>query len=161
MYQAPPDLAVSKVPALRLIADGNVKLARIPTDRGLLHQPVPIITRFRNLYEEFTFKAEYAYDYGMPQWVAAIDHVLSPLHLERLFLGRHKFYHFRVWYRDRLHQYIKDILLDPRTLARPYLDGRCLEEMVSSHIKGHRNYTTEIHHILTSELIQRKLVEQT
>ena len=161
MYQAPPDLAVSKVPALRLIADGNVKLARIPTDRGLLHQPVPIITRFRHLYEEFTFKAEYAYDYGMPQWVAAIDHVLSPLHLERLFLGRHKFYHFRVWYRDRLHQYIKDILLDPRTLARPYLDGRCLEEMVSSHIKGHRNYTTEIHHILTSELIQRKLVEQT
>ena len=51
---------------------------------------------------EFTFKAEYAYDYGMPQWVARIDHVLSPLHLERLFLGRHKYAHYRVWYRDVL-----------------------------------------------------------
>src|SRR5206468_5989917 len=50
---------------------------------------------------EFLRKAEYAYDYGMPQWMARIDHLLLPLRLERLFLGRHKFSHFRVWYRDR------------------------------------------------------------
>ena len=30
---------------------------------------------------EFSFKAEYAYDYGMPQWIAKIDHLLAPLHL--------------------------------------------------------------------------------
>ena len=56
---------------------------------------------------DLTVKAEYAYDYGMPQWVARIDHVLAPLHLERLFLGRHKFYHFRVWYRDTLSAYFR------------------------------------------------------
>jgi asparagine synthase (glutamine-hydrolysing) len=160
MYQAPPDLAVSKVPALRLIADGNAELSKIPTDRGLLYEPIPVYTKCRHLYEEFTFKAEYAYDYGMPQWVAEIDHILSPLHLERLFLGRHKFHHFRVWYRDKLGQYLKDILLDTGTLRRPYLDGGRIEEMVNGHIKGERNYTSEIHRIITSELIQRQLIEQ-
>ena len=63
------DLILSKEPSLRLIADGNEDLAKIPTDRGLLYQPVPVITKCRNLYEEFTFRAEYAYDYGMPQLV--------------------------------------------------------------------------------------------
>ncbi|MCC6544762.1 MAG: hypothetical protein IT392_09720 [Nitrospirae bacterium] len=160
MYQAPQDLLLSKVPSLRLIADGNAKLARIPTDRGLLYHPLPAITKCRNRYEEFTFKAEYAYDYGMPQWVAKIDHVFAPFHIERLFLGRHKFHHFRIWYRDKLSQYVKEILLDPLTLSRPYLDGRRMEMMVRSHTEGKGNYTSEIHRILTCELIQRKLIEQ-
>jgi asparagine synthase (glutamine-hydrolysing) len=159
MYQAPPDLVANKVFAFRLIADGDARLSRIPTDRGLLYDPIPVITTCRHHYEEFTFKAEYAYDYGMPQWVAAIDHSLASFHLERLFLGRHKFCHFRVWYRDRLKQYLKDILLDTRTRSRPYLNGRRLEEIVNNHAKGTHNYTSEIHRILTSELIQRQLIE--
>jgi asparagine synthase (glutamine-hydrolysing) len=160
MYQAPLALLVSKEPSFHLIADGNADLARIPTDRGLLYRPIYIISKFYNLYQEFTFKAEYAYDYGMPQWLAGIDHSLAQLHLERLFLGRHKFYHFRVWYRDRLSQYVKDMLLDSRTLSRPYLNGRHLEKMVRDHTDGRRNYTSEIHRVLTSELIQRTLIEQ-
>ena len=159
MYQAPPGLVLSNESSLRLIADGNMDLARVPTDRGLLHRPIPAITKLQNLYAEFTFKAEYVYDYGMPQWLAGIDYMLAPLHLEKLFLGRHKFYHFRVWYRDRLYQYLKDILLDSRTRTRSYLDGRRLEKIVLSHIGGKRNYTTEINKVLTAELIQRQLIE--
>jgi asparagine synthase (glutamine-hydrolysing) len=159
MYQAPPDLVLSKEPSLRLIADGNMELANIPTDRRILYQPIPAITKFQHLYAEFTAKAEYAYDYGMPQWVAGIDHMLTPLHLENLFLGRHKFYHFRVWYRDRLSQYLKDILLDSRALTRPYLDGKRLEKILLSHIQGKKNYTVEIQKVLTAELIQRQLIE--
>jgi hypothetical protein len=34
---------------------------------------------------EFSFKAEYAYDMGMPQWLARIDHAVSFLSWERLF----------------------------------------------------------------------------
>jgi asparagine synthase (glutamine-hydrolysing) len=160
VYQAPPDLLLSKEPSFRLIADGNPNLAKIPTDRGLLYRPVPAITKCRHLYEEFKFKAEYAYDYGMPQWLAGIDHSLTPLHLERLFLGRHKFYHFRVWYRDRLSQYVRDMLLDSRTFSRPYLNSRRLEKIVRDHTDGRRNYTSEINQVLTSELIQRILIEQ-
>ncbi len=160
VYQAPPDALATRKPCFRLIADGNEALSLIPTDLGLLYRPTPFITKCRHLYKAFTFKAEYAYDYGMPQWASCVDHILSPLHLDRLFLGRHKFSHFRVWYRDNLFQYLKDVLLDSRTLGRPYLKKRSVEEMVTSHIEGRRNYTWEIHRLLTSELFQRKLIEQ-
>jgi asparagine synthase (glutamine-hydrolysing) len=160
MYQAPADLILSKEPSLRLIADGNKDLAKVPTDRGLQYQPIPLITKCLSLYEEFTFRAEYAYDYGMPQWLARLDHILAPIHIERVFLGRHKFYHFRIWYRDNLADYIKEILLDSRTCSRPYLNSQRLKQIVKDHTEGRRNHTLEIHRILTSELLQRKLIEQ-
>ncbi len=159
-YQTPRHLAMSKEPSLRLIADGNPALGRIPTDRGLLYRPIPVVTKAHHLYEEFAVRAEYAYDNGMPQWLARIDHVFKPVHLEKLFLGRHKFYHFRIWYRDHLSHYLKEILLDPVTRSRPYLQGTFLEEMVNGHISGARNYTSEIHKVLSIELIQRQLVEK-
>ena len=61
------------------LTDGKPPLARIPTDRGLLYRPVPGLTKLNNAYQEFTCKAEYAYDYGMPQWLARIDRRLKPL----------------------------------------------------------------------------------
>ncbi len=159
VYQAPPDLAESVDLSLRLIARGNNRLGQIPTDRGLCYRPVPVFSKVLNGWREFTYKAEYAYDYGMPQWLAAIDHVLAPLQLERLFLGRQKFYHFRVWYRRELSQYVREVLLDERSLARPYVNGRRLAEIVDAHVNGLRNYTSEIHLALTAELIQRSLIE--
>ena len=106
-------------------------------------------------YLEVTFKAEYEYDYGMPQWLAQLDHLFSGLRLERLFLGKHKYYHFRVWYRDTLSQYVREILLDARTLSRPYLKRNTVEAVVRGHLKGNRNYTREIHKMLTLELLHR------
>jgi asparagine synthase (glutamine-hydrolysing) len=159
VYQAERSAILSKGPSFRLIADGATDLNRIPTDRGLDWPPMPIVTRMRNLYKEFTFRSEYAYDYGMPQWLAKVDHLLAPFHLERLFLGRHKFYHFRVWYRDRLSEYIKDVLLDERSLCRPYLRRKSVEQVVSQHVRGERNFTSEIHKLLTLELLHRKLIE--
>jgi asparagine synthase (glutamine-hydrolysing) len=108
---------------------------------------------------EFTFKAEYAYDYGMPQWLARIDHLFSPFHLERLFLGRHKFAHYRVWYRDFLSSYLQEMLLDSRTLTRPYLDRGGVRDMVRDHLRGHRNKTLEIHKVLTLELLHRQFID--
>ena len=143
----------------RLIGEGNAVLGRIRTDRGLGGVPGSWLTPISRGLLEFTFRAEYAYDYGMPQWLARIDHVLSPLHLERLFLGRHKFCHFRVWYRDALSKYIREILLDPRTLSRPYLHRHALEAIVRDHLRGDRNYTTEIHRLLTLELQHRLFLD--
>lgn len=159
-YQAPAEPAGNNAGSLRLIADGDPALSGIATDRGVVLRPVPIANKVRRLCREFMIKAEYAYDYGMPQWLARADRFLAPLHLEKVFLGRHKFYHFRVWYRGELAQYVRDVLLDPRTRARPYLRGRQLEEVVVNHLEGRRNYTQEIHWLLTSELIQRHLIEK-
>jgi asparagine synthase (glutamine-hydrolysing) len=158
LYQAPQDLPLNKELSFQLIAEGNARLARVPTDRGLTYPPTLIMTKCRHLYQEISFKADYAYNHGMPQWLAQIDHLLAFLHLEKLFLGRHKYHHFRIWYRNELSHYIKDILLDSRTLTRSYLQGKFVEKMVMSHIKGNRNYTLEIHKILSIELIERSLI---
>jgi asparagine synthase (glutamine-hydrolysing) len=144
----------------RLIAEGNAALHKIPTDRGLGGNDGWTAPIYRGLLE-FTFKAEYAYDYGMPQWLAQIDNRFSFLHLERMFLGRHKFCHFRVWYRDALAHYVREILLDHRSLCRPYIQRKTLESMVFHHLKGDRNYTTEITRLLTLELQHRLLLEAT
>jgi asparagine synthase (glutamine-hydrolysing) len=143
----------------RLISDGSATLGRMRTDRGLAGASGTPFGAVSRGWLEFTFKAEYAYDYGMPQWLARIDHLFSLLHLERLFLGRHKFNHFRVWYRDALSEYVRGMLLDSRSLMRPYLDRKGVEAIVSGHLKGDRNYTTEIHQVLTLELIHRLFLD--
>jgi asparagine synthase (glutamine-hydrolysing) len=142
-----------------LIADGNTALREIRTDRGLGGPPGKWSTAIVRGVLEFTFRAEYAYDYGMPQWLARIDHALWFLQLERLFLGKHKFCHFRVWYRDALASYIREILLDPRTLTRPYLQRSQVETVVEGHLKGDRNYTTAIHKLLTLEHLHRLFLD--
>jgi asparagine synthase (glutamine-hydrolysing) len=144
---------------LRLIADSDPVLARIRSDRGVGGSDNRLAAAISRSVLEFTFKAEYAFDYGMPQWLTRIDSLLSPLHLERLFLGRHKFLHFRVWYRDALSDYVRQILLDPRTLARPYQKSRMLESIVNAHTSGERNYTTAIHKLLTVELLHRLFLD--
>jgi asparagine synthase (glutamine-hydrolysing) len=157
-FRAPQSVTANNDVRVRLIGDGSTVLQRIRTDRGFGGNPGLGSWCAQN-FQEFTFKAEYAYDYGMPQWLAGLDHFFAPLRLERLFLGRHKVYHYRVWYRDVLANYVKEMLLDSRTLSRPYLERTGVEAIVHGHLKGNRNYTTEIHRLLSLELIHRLFLD--
>jgi asparagine synthase (glutamine-hydrolysing) len=159
VFRAPDSACANSDVCLRLIAEGDRHLSQIRTDRGLAGDQSSLLAAFLRQYLEFTFKAEYAYDQGMPQWMAKVDHLVSPLHPERLFLGKHKFSHFRLWYRDALSVYIKEMLLDPSALSRPYLQRRTVENMVLGHTKGNRNYTSEIHMMLTLELVHRLFID--
>ncbi len=141
-----------------LIGEGNPALKEIRTDLGFGGTPGHAGAFLQRLHL-FTMKAEYAYDHGMPQWLARIDHVFKPFHLERLFLGRHKYYHFRVWYRDALSNYVREMLLDSRALSRSYLDRRGVEAMVRGHLNQGLNYTYEIHKLLTLELLHRLFID--
>jgi asparagine synthase (glutamine-hydrolysing) len=156
-YRAPgPDtIAANEKVRARLIREGNPALAKIRTDRG----SGGLNSELTHLYLEFFFKAEYAYDMGMPQWMARIDHMLAPLHLERIWLGRHKPFHFRVWYRDQLREYVRQILLDDRALARPYVSRAGVERVVNGHLRGDENHTDEIHRLLSLELAHRLFIE--
>lgn len=158
-FRAPESTCQNNDLRLRLIGDGSPALQRIRTDLGFGGSPGYLSGAALQRLHLFTMKAEYAYDHGMPQWVARIDHLFSPFHLERLFLGRHKYYHFRVWYRDALSKYVREMLLDPRTLSRPYLERKGLETMVEGHLKGGRNYTSEIHKVLSLELLHRLFID--
>jgi asparagine synthase (glutamine-hydrolysing) len=154
VYRAPGPVAINDRARLRLVRDGNPLLANLRTDRGMGGT-----NGVTHACLEFLFKAEYAYDMGMPQWVAQIDHLFGAFHLERIWLGRHKIFHFRVWYRDQLANYVREILLDARSLARPYVEPKAVRAVVDCHIKGNRNYTIEIHRLLTLELAHRLFVD--
>jgi asparagine synthase (glutamine-hydrolysing) len=159
VLRAPQSALESNGVSLRLIADGNPALARIPTDRGVGGHGGRFVEAISHTLLEFLFKAEYAYDMGMPQWLARLDNVFSPLRLERIFLGRHKIFHFRTWYRDALTRYVREMLLDPRSLSRPYIDRKGLEAVVQGHTGGNRNYTAEIHKVLTLEIVHRLFLD--
>jgi asparagine synthase (glutamine-hydrolysing) len=150
-YRAPRELEGSPQPLLELITRGNPALDTVRTDRNLRARQTPM-GKMRHAWQEFTAKAEYAYDYGMPRWLARADSMLKPLHVERLFLGRHKFYHFRVWYRDPLAATLRD-----GDFARPlacYREG-IPAQLIREHTSGARNWTLELHKLLTVQLIDR------
>lgn len=158
-YRAPKSTLESNDVSLRLIADGDRELRALRTDRGYGGNLPNWIAALQQAYFDFTFKAEYAYDYGMPESVVRVDRTLEGLHLERVFLGRHKFTHFRLWYRDELSKYIREMLLDSRSLSRPYLQRNQVEVMVEQHCAGRRNHTTAIHTLLTLEHIHRLFID--
>ena len=103
---------------------------------------------------------DYYFNYGMPPWLAAFSKTFGFLNLERVFLGRHKYHHFRVWFRDQLADYIREILLDNRAMSRPYIVGDRLESMISRHIQGEENYTSQIAQLLTIELFHRAVLDR-
>jgi asparagine synthase (glutamine-hydrolysing) len=156
-YQAPRELADSPAPILALVAAGKPSLGKIATDRALRSNSLPLLGRLSKAWQEFTAKAEYAYDYGMPQWFVAIDSALKPLRLERLFLGRHKFYHYRVWYRDRLREYLMQMSEAESDISRMIFRPGYAKMIVAAHVGGLRNYTDYIHKLLTFALLERRL----
>ena len=52
-------------------------------------------------------------------------------------------------------------MLDPRALSRPYVERKGLEAVIKGHLKGNRNYTTELHKLLGLEIIHRVFLENT
>jgi len=160
IYRSPAMMLAGSELSLRLISDGNPCLSGVATDRGLSEKRrLSLPGLLSRGVQELLFKAEYAYDMGMPQWMARVDHAFAALRFERVFLGRHKPVHFRIWYRDHLAAYVRDVLLDSRSLSRPYVNRKGLENAVLGHLRGDRNYTNEIHKLLSLELLHRLFMD--
>ena len=148
-YRHPSELKDRRGLARSLIAEGLPALAALPTDTGNC-------SFLRHAWAQFLFKADYCYKSGMPQWLERLHHFAGPLSPEGLLIGRHRFAHFRVWFRNQLSSYVKEILLDRRTLSRPYFNRGFVEQMVHRHIKGDQNHTDDIERVLTLELTCRQ-----
>ncbi len=159
VYRAPPETVTSDKVSCQLVRDGNVELANIITNRGVGGESNGFLSKLRQEYHEYLKLAEFGYDYGMPQLLSQVDYYLAPFHFEKLFLGWNGFYHFRKWFRDELSDYVEEILLDSRTMSRPYFKKGNLERMVFGHIRKGYNYGREINAALTLELTHRSLVE--
>jgi asparagine synthase (glutamine-hydrolysing) len=138
--------------ARNLIGHGNPALVALPTDTGNS-------TWLWGLVSQFLFKADYCYKSGMPQWLERMHYLSGPFQPEKMIRGIHRFAHSRIWFRNELAPYVKEILLDPRTSRRPYLNKGVVESMVCRHLKGTWNYTDDIEKVLTLELMHRLFID--
>ena len=158
-YQAPKDLKTCKELFIRLILDFDKDAMRVRTDRGIGGGSQSASSKLIQLLFAVWFKMEWYYNEGMPHWVSKVDAKLSPLHPERLILGHHKYLHYRLWFRNELSDYVRDILFDRRAESRLYLNKKFVRSMVDSHVSGDGNYASEINKALTIELVHRVLVD--
>ncbi len=63
------------------------------------------------------------------------------------------------WYRGPSMDYIKDMLLDPRTRQRPWFDQDFVSRCLTDHFEGRRNHRLLIWSLLSLEWIQRHFVD--
>jgi asparagine synthase (glutamine-hydrolysing) len=154
VYQAPVASRTSIELVLRVLMQRPGLLA-IPTDTGRLgHSPRPI-SLLRQGYRRVLVKSEYLTSHGAPDWMAALSARL-PL-LERGFLGRDKFQHFRIWMRNELSSFVRDVLFrdDQRDTLAAWFDMRRVSMMVTDHIAGRANYTEEIDKLMTVAMLHK------
>ena len=159
MYQAPQGVRDSDDLSLRLIGKESPDLLKVMTDSGTAGNMIYPLSRIVEFFHDGLVKSEYAYLFMLPHWMSAADKILAPLRPERLLAGRHQLGYYRLWFRDKFPEFIKDVLLDAKTLNRPFFNGKFIEEMVLRHTRGTGNFTGEINKALTVELIHRQLVE--
>lgn len=143
LYRVFDEVISSDKMSLRLIKDGNPLLSEIE-----LHREVK--------------NCKSLFNCSMQNWTSKInEYILNIRNMgrERVFLENNKLNHFRVWYRNKLSNYLKEILLDKRSTNRSYIDENSLVHIVNSHINGTRNYTSEINKILTAEFVHRFFID--
>jgi asparagine synthase (glutamine-hydrolysing) len=149
---------------LDLIRKGNPKLMSIPTTGSHGGSSSAIISGLTKQFLKFLIIADKIYirerlPYSMTHWVGKIDHLLSPIHADKLVMGFTDFRRYRVWFRDQLSQFLKETLLSSRTFNRPYWNKNYLEKVVNDHTNGRGTYLREIRKVLQVELIHRILIE--
>lgn len=68
---------------------------------------------------------------------------------------------YGTWIRtnNKLREYILDILLDQKTLERPYFNQKYIKEIIESHMKGEKDYSRLIGLLVTFELWNRKFMD--
>ena len=158
MYQAPPELRRGKEISLRLISEMSPILARIRTDLGYGGNGTRLMSLLRQAHRYVLFKAEWYYNFGMPDWLTRFDHNALTRRLETLFIGTHKIDHYRLWFRDQLFRYIDEVLSDGPASTRPYLNRHYYEGLTKAHRERTGNHVNEISKLVTLELIQRSLL---
>jgi asparagine synthase (glutamine-hydrolysing) len=167
LYQAPPlDSGFGTQFELNLIAKTKPALMAIPTTGSYGgNQPWPISIAVKTAINVLIILDKIyireRLPFNMTHVIGKMDYLLlSPLHLDRLFMGFADFRRYRTWFRDELSGYLQDILLDEKTLNRPYWNKTNLKTILNDHIHGKGTYLREIRKVLQLELTHRILLEE-
>lgn len=157
-YQAPKNILMSPLPALRFVTHNNPALATIPTDMGLVGLSRGVRCSGSALFSRATFKLDYYYNEGLPHWLSRLDPLLRHLSSKVGILGLHKFLHYRSWIQRELSAYVNGVLTDAQTLRSPFWNCNFLESMGHEHTSVRMNYVREIDAVLTLEAVDRLLL---
>ncbi len=160
LYQAPETLLNGNFLSKKIIESYGKNLLKIPTDGGLLGKGMFSKTALRQIYQESLFKAEYWSSHGMPGWLAQINKYLFGNYLEKLFIGRHKFQHFRLWTQRELSNFVQDTLKQGIKGLDEFFDVIKVEKLLADHMSGKDNYTNEIDLLLTIISAKKSLLKQ-
>jgi asparagine synthase (glutamine-hydrolysing) len=157
-YRAPLHLRKSTGPALRLVKRGNPELSKLPTDRGHTGATFGLAHGFRRAYSEVTFKLDYYYSEGLPNWLTPVEPIIERINSSVRILGLHKFLHYRRWFQRPLAPYLEEVLTDAQTTRSSFWNRDFLAKMARTHISGQKNYLREINAVLTLEAAERLLL---
>lgn len=157
-YQAPPNILKGEGLSVDIISRYGPHLLDIPTERGLLCSGSMFRSMTLQLQRKTLIKAEYLSSHGMPNWLAAISRYGFGSFIDKSFLGRDKFQHFRTWIRKDLASYSEEVLhRDVRTSLDNYIDLPHVRRMLHDHINGKRNFAEEIDAVMTLVLAEKLL----
>jgi hypothetical protein len=159
-YQAPAEVRSGNQAQLRLIQRRSPALAKILTNRGTAGSSNNFVSRCSQIFYYSLLKADYVYLYAMPNWLTRLTSRGPFLGLERLLLGYQKFEHYRLWLKNEFASFVREVLLDSRTLNRSFFNRPFIEQIVFGHTVRGDNYFYEINKALTLELICRQLFER-
>lgn len=161
LYEAPKGLLSDPEFQLYFIANNSPRLRKYITDRGLGGDSAAVYLKlkYRFLTKIDTLMNAEILPYNLHNWTARVDYLLKPFGLSKRLIGFDKFRHYRLWFREELSEYMRQILLDKKTFDRPYWNAGYIRKIVNDHIKGRNNNLHEIKKIMTVELIHRVLTE--
>ena len=156
-FRAPEPLKGSSTPALRVIRESHSELARIRTDSGLL--PASRLSSFLgSLWYRPTFKLDYWRNVELPKSLWPLYGLLSGIPATESLLPRHRYLHYRRWFRTEFADYLRERLSDPQLLRSHLWNRRVLEQLADDHISGRKNCLGEIATVLNCSAIERLLL---
>lgn len=144
----PPNLKYNKKLYKKMIMTTFPQLGDIPHSATGLS-----LYRFRSLYRPSE----------LLQLCKLVINKITKKVIEReLFYNKGNLADYGNWIRNNksLQEYISNILLDQRTLKRPYFDQRFVKEILNSHMKGEKDYSILIGLLLTFELWNRQFIDK-
>ncbi len=77
--------------------------------------------------------------------------------IEKRFIGRDKFQHFRLWTQKYFAGYIVNVLIAGSREMRKFFNLRQVESMIHEHVTGKKNYIDEIDKIMKLILMREAL----
>ncbi len=155
-YRVPRELRRSSAPAVSFIRKEDPSLYRIPTDMAVLGEAKAMQKLWAKFHAKATFKLDYWANDGLPNRLVGLDSILARSANWGI-LGRHKYLHYRRWFRQQLSDYVNSALGEARQL--PFWNDVFISRLAKQHIEGQGNYLQEINAAITLGTVNRVLLK--